>query len=292
MIASIGGMTHLDASGATAPPRLFSWGLRQMARRKNLPESVRVKCHLSERLREIRIELHGDRGGSEMARRLNLPIRTWYNYESGVTVPAEVLLRFIELTAVEPLWLLHGKGPKFRSTAPASAQGDSVEALLRTALHRLESKSTQPVAPSPQADEQTTNGDSGDIVLIRVEGMDQERLTNDSGPRFMAARREWLAARRDSRCVRNEGDAMTPMVFDEAYVAYSDVEEDLDDLDGSLVVAWVDDRPLVRWFGRSGRYGVLRAENPAYDPATVLIDLEDPSESHRVRRVLWISTPH
>ena len=35
-----------------------------MARRKNMPESVRVKCHLSERLREVRIELHGERGGS------------------------------------------------------------------------------------------------------------------------------------------------------------------------------------------------------------------------------------
>src|SRR6478735_6306169 len=104
-----------------------------MARRKTLPDSVQAKFALAERLRSLRSELHGERGGSEMARRLNLPIRTWYNYESGVTVPAEVILRFVELTSVEPLWLLHGRGPKFRMTAPASA-GDTVEALLRTAL--------------------------------------------------------------------------------------------------------------------------------------------------------------
>lgn len=262
-----------------------------MARRKNLPESVRVKCHLSERLREIRIELHGERGGSEMARRLGLPIRTWYNYESGVTVPAEVLLRFIELTSVEPLWLLHGKGPKFRTTAHGAGPGDSVEALLRTALQRLETKNGT-TAPDSLGDETAINGDGGDIVLIRVEGSDQERLTNDSGPRFMAARREWLAARRECRCVRNEGDAMTPIVFDGAYVAYSDVEEGYEDLDGSLVVAWIDGRPLVRWFSRSGRFGVLRAENPTHDPATVLIDLDGHASSRRVRRVLWISTPH
>ena len=85
-----------------------------MARRKNQPESVRTKCSLAERLRTIRAELYGERGGPELARRLELPIRTWYNYEAGVTVPAEVVLRFVELTAVEPLWLLHGKGPKFR----------------------------------------------------------------------------------------------------------------------------------------------------------------------------------
>ena len=46
-----------------------------MARRKNLPELVRVKTVLSERLREIRTELYGERGGSEMARRLGLPLR-------------------------------------------------------------------------------------------------------------------------------------------------------------------------------------------------------------------------
>src|SRR5437764_14102258 len=119
-----------------------------MARRKNQPESVRVKCHLSERLRLIRTELFGERGGSEMARRLGLPIRTWYNYEAGVTVPAEVLLRFVELTSVEPLWLLHGRGPKYRVLPPLPGGGEapasSVGALLRTALEQLERRESAP----------------------------------------------------------------------------------------------------------------------------------------------------
>ena len=116
-----------------------------MARRKTLPESLRAKLALAERLSSLRLELFGDRGGPEMARRLEIPVRTWYNYEGGVTVPAEVVLRIIELTSVEPVWLLHGKGPKFRqqprvdqhdvSNKPATAVG----ALLRTALQLLES---------------------------------------------------------------------------------------------------------------------------------------------------------
>ena len=266
-----------------------------MARRKNLPESVRVKCDLSERLREIRTELHGERGGSEMARCLGLPIRTWYNYESGVTVPAEVILKFVELTSVEPLWLLHGQGSKFRIASAHSAVGDSVEALLRTALHRLETKRPRVLTPELDAESSvalSTSGESREIVLIRVEGSDYERLNSDSGPRFMAARREWMAARRECRCLRIDGDAMTPVVSDGAYVAYSDDEEKLEDLNGSLVVAWVDDKTLIRWFGISGRFGVLRAENPLHDPATVLFELSDASEIHRLRRVLWISTPH
>lgn len=265
-----------------------------MARRKNLPESVRVKCDLSDRLREIRTELHGERGGSEMARRLNLPIRTWYNYESGVTVPAEVMLKFVELTAVEPQWLLSGKGPKFRTPSGHFNGSDSVESLLRTALQRLETKPvrSESTAELPANSGSHANGDNRDIVLIRVEGTDRERLTDESGPRFIAARREWLAARRDCRCLRIDGDAMSPVICDGAYIAYSDVEEDLAALDGCLVVAWVDGMTLIRWFGRSGRYGVLRAENPLHDPATVLFDLTLPPSTRRLRRVLWISTPH
>src|SRR5215472_2893247 len=110
-----------------------------MARRKTLPDSVQAKYSLAERLRALRAELYGDRGGPELARRLGLPIRTWYNYEAGVTVPAEVILKIIELTSVEPMWLLYGTGPKFRAIRHQRHTGEpsathSVGDLLRTAL--------------------------------------------------------------------------------------------------------------------------------------------------------------
>src|SRR3954454_10896470 len=115
-----------------------------MARRKTLPESLRAKLALAERLSTLRLELYGERGGPEMARRLGIPVRTWYNYEGGVTVPAEVVLKIIELTSVEPAWLLHGRGPKYRQS-PRGERTDlptkpamTVGALLRTALQLLE----------------------------------------------------------------------------------------------------------------------------------------------------------
>src|SRR5438270_12602737 len=113
-----------------------------MARKKNPPESVRLKSELAERLRSIRIELYGERGGLECARQLEIPNRTWYNYEIGVTVPAEILLRFLEVTSVEPHWLLSGEGSKYRtlpqagseaaatSATESSAVGTTVEVLL------------------------------------------------------------------------------------------------------------------------------------------------------------------
>src|SRR5215813_7668018 len=113
-----------------------------MARRKTLPDLVKTKYSLAERLSRLRAELFGDRGGPELARRLGIPVRTWYNYEAGVTVPAEVALKIIELTSVEPMWLLHGRGPKFRDPArervePGAAPA-TVGALLRTAIQILE----------------------------------------------------------------------------------------------------------------------------------------------------------
>ena len=54
-------------------------------------------------------------------------------------MPAEVVLRVIELTSVEATWLLHGTGPRFRREATAPTPDlTSVEALLRSALRKLE----------------------------------------------------------------------------------------------------------------------------------------------------------
>ena len=86
-----------------------------MARKKTSAERETLKNRLSERLRTVRVELFGEQGGTELASMLRIPTATWYNYETGVTVPAEVVLRFIDVTSVEPSWLLSGVGEKYRS---------------------------------------------------------------------------------------------------------------------------------------------------------------------------------
>ncbi len=94
---------------------------------------------LSRRLREIRQEIFGEHGGPELARRLNLPARTWYNYETGVTVPAEVLLSFIEQTSANPTWLLNGEGAKYRRSKDDRLLSDLTPVeLIRRGLEELE----------------------------------------------------------------------------------------------------------------------------------------------------------
>lgn len=117
-----------------------------MSTRKPTSDTKQVKRTLSGRLAEIRSELFGNQGKAEMARRLGIPPRSWYNYEGGVTVPAEVILKTIELTSVEPLWLLHGTGPKYRRGDEASwvefEPGAAARQLIRTALELAERQVT------------------------------------------------------------------------------------------------------------------------------------------------------
>jgi hypothetical protein len=268
-----------------------------MARRKNAPDVVKVKCGVAERLRELRLELVGERGGPELARRLALPVRTWYNYEAGVTVPAEVVLRLMELTNVEATWLLHGMGPKFRRPSATPAEASSVESVLRSALARLE-RGEIPLRESPRRG--AVPGAEGaarleaadsDLVLVDIDS-GNEPLTSSCGPRFIAARREWQEAERDQRCLRVSDDAMAPLVASGAYVAYTDQPAPVDQLDGRLVVAWIgEEPPIVRWLQYVGHYVMLRAESAEAYPLTRLIDVSAQNAGYRFRAVSWISTP-
>src|SRR4051812_32183124 len=68
---------------------------------------------LADRVCEVRRERYGDQGGPTLADALGLPHQTWMNYESGVTIPALVILRFIDITGVRPAWLLNGEPGKY-----------------------------------------------------------------------------------------------------------------------------------------------------------------------------------
>ena len=72
------------------------------------------RAALAGRLRFIREDRFGDCGVPKLARMLGLPERTWLNYEGGVLIPGEVLLRFLDATSAEPRWLLTGHGPRYR----------------------------------------------------------------------------------------------------------------------------------------------------------------------------------
>lgn len=275
-----------------------------MARRKTLPESVRAKLELAERLATLRLELFGERGGPEMARRLGIPVRTWYNYEGGVTVPAEVVLKIIELTSADPSWLLHGKGPKFRHafgdgpSEGGSAPSAAVGALLRAALQVLEGEASPEVggvaarllesertqAQSKRREPPERGGDAP------PRGSGPDGLVDDPRRRQTEAKREWLKARAEKRCVRIADDAMAPLIAPGSTIAYSKEVEAASALDGRMVVAWVDSEPepVVRWFRAQEKRGLLEAENAGAASPRIVVELDAPTHPTKIRRVLWI----
>jgi hypothetical protein len=275
-----------------------------MARRKNAPESIRIKHGLSDRLRTLRTEFYGERGGPDLARTLGIPVRTWYNYENGVTVPAEIILRIVELTAVEPVWLLRGEGPKFRECGlgtgvdhPARTMeglaNSPITTLLRVALERLEQKE--------RAQEQRLGLE---VVLKREQNLgvevsspvvggpadedlsDSEPLQPGSDDIIQGGSLEGRSA---YRTLKVADSSMAPTVAEGTQVAYGEAEAISETLDEKLVVAWIDGTPHVRWFQHCGRFALLRAENPTAIPPTILIEVERPDKSAHFHRVLWIS---
>ncbi len=73
---------------------------------------------LAQRIREVRTTLYGENGVEALTRILGIPTETWLNYERGVTMPAVVMLKFLEVTGTNPHWLLTGKGE--RLSAPSA----------------------------------------------------------------------------------------------------------------------------------------------------------------------------
>jgi hypothetical protein len=73
----------------------------------------RYSAELGNRLREIREDLYGTFGAELLAKALDIPTRTWLNYEAGVVVPALIVLRLQVLSGVSAQWLLDGEGEKY-----------------------------------------------------------------------------------------------------------------------------------------------------------------------------------
>ena len=234
-----------------------------MARKKTAKSRVDIKQMISNRLREIRQERFGEHGGPELARRLGLPARTWYNYETGVTVPAEVLLNFIDQTGANALWLFSGTGPKFsRGLESRSLEDLSPEELIRRGLEKLEAQ------PRAAADELNSEL-AADFVAVGMVPLGDLGGQAEPDPEdgYILAYRHWLPHPGRTVGVRVEDDAMHPILSAGSVVAVDRAVTDAAALQGKLVAANPEGRPMIRWLEVSGRHLILRpnllsAEHP------------------------------
>jgi hypothetical protein len=260
-----------------------------VARKKTSKVRVNVKASLSRRLREVRQEIFGDHGGPELARRLGLPARTWYNYETGVTVPAEVLLGFIEQTGANPIWLLTGEGPRYRrSTDERMLSQLSPVELIRRGLEELErSPSSTTVIgaenlPSDQASSFVA------VALYPLSEIASHVPDRASAEGYVLAYRQWLPNPAETIATRLNDGAMHPILPAGSIVAVDRSVTDPRRLHGQIVAARPGGVPMIRWLELSGRHVILRPnQTSGREFPLIPVDFDEADSELIIGQVVW-----
>jgi hypothetical protein len=259
-----------------------------VARKKTPKIRVNVKASLSRRLREIRQELFGEHGGPELARRLNLPARTWYNYETGVTVPAEVLLGFIEQTGANPMWLVSGEGPRYRHSSEDRLLSELTPVeLIRRGLEELERKSNGIVVVAP---ENLPSEAASDFVAVRIYPITdvcQPVLNPARSEGHVLAYRQWLKNPAETIGTRLIDDAMYPILPTGSIVAIDRSVTNPLKLHGQMVAACPEGTVMIRWLEVSGHHVILKPNQSNRDFPLIPVELNEHQNNFIIGQVVW-----
>jgi SOS-response transcriptional repressor LexA len=260
-----------------------------VARKKTPKVRVNVKASLSRRLREIRQEIFGEHGGPELARRLNLPARTWYNYETGVTVPAEVLLGFIEQTGASPTWLLNGEGPRYRHSNDDRLLSELTPVeLIRRGLEELERTSTETIIVAP---ENLTSDQASEFVAVELYPLSEianPALNPAMAEGHVLAYRHWLPNPAETIATRLTDESMHPILPVGSIVAIDRSVADPFRLSGQIVAARPNNQgPMIRWLDVSGRHVILRPNQSGKDFPVIPIDYDAHNQNLVIGQVVW-----
>jgi SOS-response transcriptional repressor LexA len=259
-----------------------------VARKKTPKVRVNIKASLSRRLREIRQELFGDHGGPELARRLNLPARTWYNYETGVTVPAEVLLSFIEQTGANPMYLISGEGPKFRRPTDERLLSELTPIeLIRRGLEKLERTSNEVVVVAPENLPSDVASDFTAVSLYPLSEIGKRALDPSQVEGYIMAYRHWLPNPSQTIGVRMIDDSMHPILPAGSIAAVDRSMSNPLLLDGRIVAACPEGEPMIRWLEVSGRHVILRPNQQGREYPLVPVEIDDSRPSFIIGQVVW-----
>ena len=259
-----------------------------LARKKTSKIRVNVKASLSRRLREVRQELFGEHGGPELARRLNLPARTWYNYETGVTVPAEVLLGFIDETGTSPTWLLSGEGARFRQSHENRLLSELTPVeLIRRGLEELERSASEIPVMTP---ENLPSHEASEFVAIGLYPLSEIAKPVLDPARIeghILAYRHWLKNPKDTIGTRLTDESMHPILPVGSIVAVDRSINDPVGLQGQIVAACPDKEPVIRWLDVSGSHVILRANQNSKDYPLIPVEYSGRNSHLVIGQVVW-----
>jgi Peptidase S24-like len=263
--------------------------LYTVARKKTSKTRVHAKASLSRRLRELRQEVFGEHGGPELARRLNLPARTWYNYETGVTVPAEVLLGFIDQTGANPTWLLSGEGARYRHSKDDRLLSKlSPVELIRRGLEELERSSNETVVVAPENLPIDKTSEFVAVGLYPLSEIGAPNLSSASLEGHVLAYRQWLPNPYHTIGTRLNDDSMHPILPEGSIVAIDRSVTDPLKLHSQIVAAQPEGTPMIRWLDVSGRHLILRPNHQnAREFPLIPVEYNDRPAELIIGQVVW-----
>ncbi|AGA29441.1 hypothetical protein Sinac_5291 [Singulisphaera acidiphila DSM 18658] len=259
-----------------------------MARKKTPKIRVNVKASLSRRLREVRQELFGEHGGPELARRLGLPARTWYNYETGVTVPAEVLLGFIEQTGTNPTWLLAGEGSKYQRGFSSLDLADLAPVeLIRRGLERLEQEPNDVRVVAPENIPGEMISDYTAVNLVPLTDLAKKGVDSTRVDKYIMAFRQWVPNPVETVGVQISDDSMDPVLPIGSLAAIDRSVTDPQLLHGKIVAACPEGVPMIRWLDLSGRHLIFRPNQPSREHPLIPIETTGLASGIILGQVVW-----
>lgn len=204
-----------------------------------------------------------------------------------MTVPAEVLLAFIDQTGANPIWLLTGEGQHLRRDNEVANLAElSPIQLIRRGLEKLEQQPTEVVAPAdPQNAE--TSSDFVAVSLVPIAELSAALPNQDRVEGHILAYRDWLPHPKETVAVRLDDAAMFPILPAGSVVAVDRSLTDPQRLQGKMVAAMPDKVPIIRWLDLSGRHLIFRPNQQSREHPLIPLEYDSDQPSTILGQVVW-----
>ena len=205
-----------------------------------------------------------------------------------MTVPAEVLLAFIDQTGANPIWLLTGEGQHLRRDSDAASLSDlSPIQLIRRGLEKLEQQPNDVVVVSPENLPGDSTSDFVAVSLVPLAELNGRAPTPDRVEGHILAYRDWLPHPRETVAVRLTDDAMFPILPAGSVVAVDRSLTDPQRLQGKMVAAIPDGKPIIRWLDLSGRHLIFRPNQQSREHPLIPLEYDSSQSSTILGQVVW-----
>lgn len=109
----------------------------RLGRPPRTAELLSTRQQIAARLKRAIYQLYGHGGMTRVARDLGLSDNIWSKYDRGQCIPSHVMLALIDRYRIEPMWLLHGAVPMFRSPLDWNGAAWQVISAAEIALDQI-----------------------------------------------------------------------------------------------------------------------------------------------------------